>query len=57
MLIQDIIKPVYVQKGSHDFIIEVSCNGMFGVPWGGDTIAPPDVCSFGTQISAVWYLK
>jgi hypothetical protein len=32
-------------KGTHEFIIESSCNGMFGVPWNGDTIAPPDVCS------------
>lgn len=30
-------------KGTHEFIIESSCNGMFGVPWNGDTIAPPDV--------------
>ena len=31
------------KKGTHDFVIESSCNGMFGVPWNGDTIAPPDV--------------
>lgn len=31
-------------KGIHEFVIESSCNGMFGVPWNGDTIAPPDVC-------------
>jgi hypothetical protein len=24
-------------------VIESSCNGMFGVPWNGDTVAPPDV--------------
>ncbi|KAF8878221.1 glycoside hydrolase family 38 protein [Infundibulicybe gibba] len=28
------------KKGTHEFIIESSCNGMFGVPWNGDTIAP-----------------
>lgn len=27
---------------THRFVIESSCNGMFGVPQGGDTIAPPD---------------
>ncbi|KAG6862107.1 hypothetical protein C0995_005917 [Termitomyces sp. Mi166 len=27
----------------HDFIIESSCNGMFGVPLSGDTIDPPDM--------------
>ncbi|KAA1467023.1 hypothetical protein DENSPDRAFT_876986 [Dentipellis sp. KUC8613] len=31
------------KKGTHDFIIESSCNGMFGVPWDGDIIAPPDM--------------
>lgn len=30
-------------QGIHEFVIESSCNGMFGVPWNGDTIAPPDV--------------
>ena len=32
-----------VKAGKHSFVIESSCNGMFGVPWNGDTIAPPDV--------------
>jgi hypothetical protein len=31
-------------QGFHEFVIESSCNGMFGVPWSGDIIAPPDVC-------------
>ncbi|THH17029.1 hypothetical protein EW146_g3709 [Bondarzewia mesenterica] len=31
------------KKGKHDFVIESSCNGMFGVPWNGDIIAPPDM--------------
>ncbi|KAH9837576.1 glycoside hydrolase family 38 protein [Rhodofomes roseus] len=26
-----------------DFVIESSCNGMFGVPWNGDTIEHPDM--------------
>ena len=35
-----------VKKGVHELVIESSCNGMFGVPWNGDTIAPPDVGNF-----------
>jgi len=31
------------EEGRHEFVIESSCNGMFGVPWNGDTIQPPDV--------------
>ena len=31
------------EEGYHEFVIESSCNGMFGVPWNGDTIQPPDV--------------
>lgn len=30
------------KKGSHEFVIEQTCNGMFGVPLTGDTIDPPD---------------
>ncbi|KAH9914289.1 glycoside hydrolase family 38 protein [Fomitopsis serialis] len=26
-----------------DFIVESSCNGMFGIPWNGDTIEHPDM--------------
>jgi alpha-mannosidase len=33
-------------QGYHEFVIESSCNGMFGVPMSGDIIAPPDVCLF-----------
>ncbi|PSR71657.1 hypothetical protein PHLCEN_2v12510 [Hermanssonia centrifuga] len=32
-----------VKKGKYEFVIESSCNGMFGVPWDGDTISPPDM--------------
>lgn len=38
-------------KGTHDFIIESSANGMFGVPWDGDTIAPPDVRSTSSRVN------
>ncbi|KAI9447174.1 glycosyl hydrolases family 38 N-terminal domain-containing protein [Lactarius psammicola] len=30
------------KKGTHSFVAEASCNGMFGVPWDGDIIKPPD---------------
>ena len=41
--VEYIIPHDIVKSGKHEFIIESSCNGMFGVPWNGDTIAPPDV--------------
>lgn len=41
--VEFILTPDIVKKGFGEFIIESSCNGMFGVPWNGDTIAPPDV--------------
>jgi alpha-mannosidase len=31
------------ERGQHDFVIESSCNGMFGVPIAGDIVAPPSV--------------
>jgi alpha-mannosidase len=31
------------KRGYHEVVIESSANGMFGVPWNGDTIAPPDM--------------
>ena len=40
--IEYIIPPSAIKAGTHSFIIESSCNGMFGVPWNGDTVAPPD---------------
>ncbi|KAI0270408.1 alpha-mannosidase [Gloeopeniophorella convolvens] len=30
------------KSGTHSFVAEASCNGMFGVPWNGDIIQPPD---------------
>ena len=41
--VDHIIPPSAVKKGTYSIVIESSCNGMFGVPWNGDTIAPPDV--------------
>ncbi|TRM58025.1 glycoside hydrolase family 38 protein [Schizophyllum amplum] len=38
-----IIPPAAWAKGAHTVVIEVTCNGMFGVPWNGDTIEPPDM--------------
>ena len=31
------------KKSTYDFVIESSCNGMFGVPASGSTIDPPDM--------------
>ncbi|KAG1744557.1 glycoside hydrolase family 38 protein [Suillus paluster] len=41
--VEHIIPPKAVRDGHYAVVIESSCNGMFGVPWNGDTIAPPDV--------------
>ena len=46
--IEYIIPRSAVKAGKHEFVIESSCNGMFGVPWNGDTIAPPDVSTPGS---------
>ena len=46
--IEYIIPRSAVKAGKHEFVIESSCNGMFGVPWNGDTIAPPDVSTLGS---------
>ncbi|KAH9037516.1 glycoside hydrolase family 38 protein [Lactarius pseudohatsudake] len=40
------------KKGTHSFVAEASCNGMFGVPWNGDTIQPPDNNRFFQVASA-----
>ncbi|KAF7428479.1 Glycoside hydrolase, 38 vacuolar alpha mannosidase [Pleurotus ostreatus] len=50
--VEYIIPPEAVQKGFHEFVIESSCNGMFGVPWNGDTIQPPDMNRYFTLASA-----
>ena len=41
--VEHIIPREAVEGGAYEVVIESSCNGMFGVPWNGDTIAPPDV--------------
>ena len=42
--VEYIIPPDARKSGTHSFVAEATCNGMFGVPWNGDTIQPPDVC-------------
>ena len=39
-------------QGVHEFVIESSCNGMFGVPFSGDTIDPPDMNRYFSLASA-----
>jgi hypothetical protein len=41
--VEYIIPSQAVRDGKYAVVIESSCNGMFGVPWNGDIIAPPDV--------------
>lgn len=41
--VEYIIPPSACEAGTHEFVIESSCNGMFGIPWNGDTIQPPDM--------------
>ncbi|THH05654.1 hypothetical protein EW145_g4638 [Phellinidium pouzarii] len=49
----DHIIPLEARKaGVYEIVIESSCNGMFGVPWNGDTIAPPDMNRFFPLASA-----
>lgn len=40
--VEYIIPPAARAQGHHEFVIETSCNGMFGVA-GGDSIQPPDM--------------
>lgn len=41
--VEHIIPREAVERGTYEVVIESSSNGMFGVPWGGDIVAPPDV--------------
>ncbi|RDB17533.1 Alpha-mannosidase [Hypsizygus marmoreus] len=50
--VEYIIPEAERKQGRHDFVIESSCNGMFGVPWNGDTIAPPDMNRYFSLKSA-----
>ncbi|KAH8115672.1 glycoside hydrolase family 38 protein [Phellopilus nigrolimitatus] len=47
-----IIPPGARKAGAHELVIESSCNGMFGVPWNGDAIAPPDMDRYFALASA-----
>jgi alpha-mannosidase len=40
--VEYIFPPDARKRGTHSFVAEATCNGMFGVPWNGDTIQPPD---------------
>ncbi|PPR01817.1 hypothetical protein CVT24_001681 [Panaeolus cyanescens] len=50
--VEYIIPPDAREAGVHEFVIESSCNGMFGVPWNGDTIQPPDMNRYFSLASA-----
>ncbi|KAF9529896.1 glycoside hydrolase family 38 protein [Crepidotus variabilis] len=50
--VEYIIPPEAREAGYHEFVIESSCNGMFGVPMNGDTIQPPDMNRYFTLDSA-----
>lgn len=50
--VEFIIPPADRAAGECEIIIESSCNGMFGVPWNGDTIAPPDMNRYFRLASA-----
>ncbi|EJD05282.1 glycoside hydrolase family 38 protein [Fomitiporia mediterranea MF3/22] len=50
--VDHIIPPKARKAGVYEIVIESSCNGMFGVPTGGDTIAPPDMNRYFTLASA-----
>ncbi|KAH7882020.1 glycoside hydrolase family 38 protein [Phlebopus sp. FC_14] len=50
--VEHIIPAEAVRRGSYEVVIESSCNGMFGVPWSGDIIAPPDMNRYFQLASA-----
>ncbi|KIK17686.1 glycoside hydrolase family 38 protein [Pisolithus microcarpus 441] len=50
--VEHIIPREAVLRGTYEVVIESSCNGMFGVPWNGDTIAPPDMNRYFKLASA-----
>ncbi|KAH9988748.1 glycosyl hydrolases family 38 N-terminal domain-containing protein [Russula vinacea] len=50
--VEYIFPPAARKSGTHSFIAEATCNGMFGVPWNGDTIQPPDPNRFFQLASA-----
>lgn len=48
--VDHIIPPQALQQGTYSLIIEVSCNGMFGVPLGGYRYQTPDVSHVSTLL-------
>ncbi|OSX57004.1 glycoside hydrolase family 38 protein [Postia placenta MAD-698-R-SB12] len=50
--VEHIIPREAVKAGKYEVVIESSCNGMFGVPWNGDTIEPPDMNRYFSLASA-----
>ena len=40
------------ERGIHEFVIESSCNGMFGIPFSGDIVDPPDMNRYFSLASA-----
>lgn len=46
--VEYVIPPDERKKGTCFFITEATCNRMFGVPWDGENIQPPDVRLFTT---------
>jgi alpha-mannosidase len=50
--VEYIIPLIERKRGTHSFVIESSCNGMFGVPNNGDTVDPPDMNRYFTLASA-----
>ncbi|KIJ12332.1 glycoside hydrolase family 38 protein [Paxillus involutus ATCC 200175] len=50
--VEHIIPREAVHRGTYELVIESSCNGMFGVPWSGDMIAPPDMNRYFKLASA-----
>lgn len=50
--VEYIIPQAARDQGVHEFVIESSCNGMFGVPFSGDTVDPPDMNRYFSLASA-----
>ncbi|KIY52201.1 glycoside hydrolase family 38 protein [Fistulina hepatica ATCC 64428] len=50
--VEYILPPAARKARKHSFVIESTCNGMFGVPMSGDTIDPPDMNRYFTLASA-----
>ncbi|KAI0632608.1 glycosyl hydrolases family 38 N-terminal domain-containing protein [Trametes polyzona] len=50
--VEHIIPRSAIKAGKYEIVVESSCNGMFGVPWNGDTIAPPDMNRYFQLASA-----